>query len=493
MATDSATSSEKQHTTLRPNSVGLPGVLFQSVTTMAPASAVSFSLTAALPFAGASLPLAVFIALIVCAFIALNIGELAKHLPSAGGYFTYVSRSLGVQVGWMIGWLFDLAYLLIVPLTLLVLGPTMDTFMTGTFHISLGPNGWIVWALVFAVIIFALTYAGIKISADTGVILGVIEIGIFILLSIWLIVTAGSNNTAAVFTPAFSKQPGLGGWQGILFGMTFVFLAFAGFESAVPLAEETTNPRRTVPRAVLLATIIIGIFYVFCAYAGIVNWGVDKISSYATDPNPWGTLATRAWGPLNFIVILTILNSALANANGGVNAATRVLYAMGRIGTLPTILAHTNRFRVPDVAIIVTMVVAVFATLIPGILYGTVSAFAFTGTVITIPIILVYIATCISVPFFYWREQRAEFNVFRHIVLPVIPILVLLAVIYSQVLPLLVPPYPAAPISFAIPIVAVWFIVGVIIVVILNARAPEALAKSSQIYTETDEIMQELG
>lgn len=479
----STTSSEPQ-ATLRPNSIGLPGVLFQSVTTMAPASAVSFSLSAALPFAGASLPLAVFIALIVCAFIALNIGELARYLPSAGGYFTYVSRSLGVHAGWMVGWLFDLAYLMIVPLTLLVLGPTMDTFMNTTFHLSFGPNGWVVWALVFAAIVFILTYVGIKVSADVGVILGVIEISIFVILSLWLIVTAGSNNTGAVFTPAFSQQHGLAGWQGILFGMTFVFLAFAGFESAVPLAEETQNPRRTVPRAVLLSTLIIGIFYVFCSYAGIVNWGVGKMASFATDPNPWGTLAIRAWGPLNFIVILAILNSALANANGGVNAAARVLYAMGRIGTLPTPLAHTNRFRVPDVAIIVTMVIAVVATLVPGLLYGTTSAFAFIGTIITIPIILVYIATCVAVPFFYRREHPAEFSVLRHIVLPVIPVLVLIAVIYSQVVPLLVPPYPAAPISYAVPIVAVWFVLGLIIVALLSARMPETLAKSSKVYTE---------
>ncbi len=487
MSSKTTTSSEN-HTTLRPNSIGLPGVLFQSVTTMAPASAVSFSLVAALPYAGASLPLAVFIALIVCAFIALNIGELAKHLPSAGGYFTYVSRSLGVQAGWMVGWLFDLAYLMIVPLTLLVLGPTMDSFMNSTFHLSLGAIGWVVWALVFAVIVFVLTYVGIKVSADVGVILGVIEISIFVILSIWLIVTAGNNNTGAVFTPAFSQQPGLGGWQGILFGMTFVFLAFAGFESAVPLAEETQNPRRTVPRAVLLSTLIIGVFYVFCSYAGIVNWGVSKMSSYAADPNPWGTLAIHAWGPLNFIVILAILNSALANANGGVNAAARVLYAMGRIGTLPTALAHTNRFRVPDVAIILTMVIAVVATLITGLLYGTTSAFAFIGTIITIPIILVYIATCIAVPLFYRREHPTEFNVLRHIILPIIPVLVLLAVIYSQVVPLLIPPYPAAPISYAVPIVALWFVIGLIIVAILSARRPETLAKSSQVYTEATEL-----
>jgi len=98
--------------------------------------------------------------------------------------------------------------------------------------------------------------------------------------------------------------------------------------------------------------------------------------------------------------------------------------------------------------------------------------------VITIPIILVYIATCISVPFFYRREQPTEFSVFRHIILPVIPVLVLLAVIYSQVKPLLVPPYPAVPINYAVPIVAAWFLIGLIVVIILQVRTPEVLRKA---------------
>src|SRR5437667_4895033 len=107
MATESEIPSSSEQATLRPNTIGLPGVLFQSITTMAPASAVAFSLGAAIPFAGGALPLAVLIALIVCSLIALNIGSLAKYLPSAGGFFTYVSRSLGPQAGWMTGWLFS--------------------------------------------------------------------------------------------------------------------------------------------------------------------------------------------------------------------------------------------------------------------------------------------------------------------------------------------------------------------------------------------------
>ncbi len=279
MSTETSSPSSKQ-SGLRANAIGLPGVLFQSITTMAPASAVAFSLGAAIPFAGGALPLAVLIALIVCTLIALNIGSLARHLPSAGGYFTYVSRGLGPQAGWMTGWLFSLTYLLIVPLQLLVLGPVMDSFAQQYFHLSFGPNGWAVWAMVFAVIVFGLTYFGIKISADTSVVMGAIEIGVFVLLSIWLIATAGNGNTAATFNPASSLETGLSGWQGILHGMIFAFLAFAGFESSAPLAEEAHNPRRTVPRAILLATVSIGVFYVFCSYAGVVGWPFSKISTY---------------------------------------------------------------------------------------------------------------------------------------------------------------------------------------------------------------------
>ena len=482
MTLESSTTPEP--TKLRANAIGLPGVLFQSITTMAPASAVAFSLGAAIPFAGGALPLAVLIALIVCSLIALNIGSLARHLPSAGGYFTYVSRGLGSPVGWLTGWLFSLTYLLIVPLQLLVLGPVMDSAVNQYFHLSFGAAGWAVWAMVFAVIVFGLTYFGIKISADTSVVLGAIEISIFVLLSIWLIVTAGNGNTAATFNPASSLEPGLNGWQGILHGMIFAFLAFAGFESSAPLAEEAHNPRRTVPRAILLAVISIGVFYVFCSYAGVVGWGFNNIAKYPLDPNPWGTMANRVWGAFSFIAIFAILNSALANANAGVNAASRVLYAMGRTNTLPAPLMHINaRFRTPDLAIIFTMIVGVVFTLWPGIVYGPTIAFGLLGTIITIFILLVYMAVCLSVPFFYRRERRGEFSVLRHIILPAVPFVILIFPIVAQFYPAPSPPY-----NLAGPICAAWLILGVIIVIILNMRAPAALARSGKVYLdETDE------
>src|SRR2546421_5316898 len=472
MTVESSTTPEP--TNLPSTPIGLPGVLFQSITTMAPASAVSFSLGAAIPFAGGALPLAVLIALIVCSLIALNIGSLARHLPSAGGYFTYVSRGLGSPVGWLTGWLFSLTYLLIVPLQLLVLGPVMDSAVNQYFHLSFGAAGWAVWAMVFAVIVFGLTYFGIKISADTSVVLGAIEISIFVLLSIWLIVTAGNGNTAATFNPASSLEPGLNGWQGILHGMIFAFLAFAGFESSAPLAEEAHNPRRTVPRAILLATIVIGIFYVFCSYAGVVGWGIGNIAAYSSNANPWGVLANKVWGGAALIAILAILNSALANANAGVNAASRVLYAMSRAGTYPGLLGHINRrFRTPDIAIILIMLVGVVFTLWPGFVYTPSTAFALEGTIITILILVVYMATCLSVPFYYLREHREEFNVARHVILPIVPFIVLIFPILAQFIPA-----PMPPLNLAGPICAAWFVLGLIVVVFLNWSRPAALARS---------------
>jgi amino acid transporter len=84
-------------------------MLFQSITHMAPAAAVAFSIIVGAPFAGGALPLGVLLALVACLFVASSIGQLAKHLPSAGGFATYTSRGLHPSVGFMVAWLYSLA------------------------------------------------------------------------------------------------------------------------------------------------------------------------------------------------------------------------------------------------------------------------------------------------------------------------------------------------------------------------------------------------
>jgi amino acid transporter len=444
---------------LHRNAIGLAEVLFQSVAAMAPASAVAFSLGAAIPFAGTALPLATLIALAICTLIALNIAALAKYLPSAGGYFTYVSHGLGDEAGWLTGWLFSLAYVLIVPLVLLVLGPLADDFASQRFHLAWG---WIVWALLIACAPLALTFFGVKLSSDSSVILGAIEIVIFLVLSVWLIAVGDRLSVRATFTSSGSLEPGLAGWQGILHGMIFVFLAFAGFESSAPMAEEARDPRRTVPRAIIFATLLIGLFYALCSYAAVAGWGADRIASFTSDPNPWGAMAKRVWGEKSIIIVFAILNSGLGNAVAGINAASRAMFAMSRAGMLPRPLAHIHsRYRTPDAAIFTTVFVGMLLTVWLGMRYGPSTAFALVGTMVTILILVVYLATCISVPFFYYREHRTEFSVGRHVFLALLPAGALIFPIWVQFVPA-----PAPPLNLAGPACGVLLLLGLAIMLV---------------------------
>jgi amino acid transporter len=89
---------------LRHGTIGLREVLFQSITAMAPGAAIAASIPAGAGFAGGALPLAVLVALVASLFTALAIGELARHLPTAGSVATYTAQGLHPGVGCLVGW-----------------------------------------------------------------------------------------------------------------------------------------------------------------------------------------------------------------------------------------------------------------------------------------------------------------------------------------------------------------------------------------------------
>ena len=114
-----------------------------------------------------------------------------------------------------------------------------------------------------------LTYRGVGLSTRAGLVLGVIEIGIFLLISTLLIVNA-DNNTLSVFVP------GEDGLKPAFQGMIFCLLAFIGFEAAAPLGEETQGAAADDSAgASIWSAILVGLFYVFNYYAATVFFGPD--------------------------------------------------------------------------------------------------------------------------------------------------------------------------------------------------------------------------
>src|SRR5664279_777793 len=260
---------------------------------------------------------------------------------------------------------------------------------------------WIFMAAGMLLICF-LVYRGVKTSTRTGVVLGFIEIVVFLALAIVLVVKAGNHNTLAVFTTHYANAKGYAGVTGVIAGAVGALLAFSGFEAAAPLAEETRDPRKNVPRAVILSVILIGALYIFTTYAATVAYGPEKFSGFAAYANgvPWDGLARSVSGVFWLLVLIAIINSTLANANSGTNVFTRTAYAFGRVGAFPRVCADLHpKFKSPRVGILIELVLSCALGLGLGFKYTPQIAFGIIGTglvVLVVPVYMIANLACIG-------------------------------------------------------------------------------------------------
>src|SRR6201992_1089922 len=443
--------------------------------------------------AGGALPLSVLFALIACLLSASCIGALARELPAAGSVATYAARGLHPAIGFLVAWGYVLVGALIPPLVLLQLGFTTASTINSEWH-SYPANLWWPWALLGALIVLAAGWYGVQTSARLGTILGAFEIAVFVVLAVFLVVHAGSHNTWSVFGTSYtpSKYHGL---TGVFAGSVFTVLAFGGFEGAAPLAEEARDPRRTIRRAVLIATLSIGVLYVFTTYAADVAFGPAKFAGFGVSGTAsWVGIARSLYGIFWFFVFLAIVNSTIANANAGVNVSSRTAYAMGRIGAFPHFFARVHhRHSSPVVAIAVSFVVTLAVTLGLGLAYTPQTAFSMVGTGLVIVLAAIYIiinAACIG---FFWRRHRTDgqgFNVLLHLVIPGLGIVAFVPAwlaaagipVFSFVTPL------GARASYMGPGVAGWMVVGIGYLIYLYRRHPGRVTEVGLVHLDDAEI-----
>ena len=493
--------------TLARNAIGLPEVLFQSITHMAPAVATALSIGAATAFAGGITPLAVVFAMIAVLFTASSMAQLARHLPSAGGMYTYVGRGLGSFFGWLVAWSFAFAEPLVMPLLLGGFGFYGAIFLSTYLSVSF-EYAWIVLAVACGLVVWFLNYRGIGLSTRTGLVLGIIEIAIFLLISTLLIVNADENTLSVFF-------PGDEGVKPAFQGMIFSLLAFIGFEAAAPLGEETSEPRRTIPRAIIWSAVLVGLFYVFNYYAATVFFGPDEMLGFYTshDGDPWGFMAEEVLpGIGGLLVVFAILNSSLANANAGATAATRSLFAMGRASLLPRFFARVDGdTKAPVNAVHFQAIIGIVIAVILGLVlandpfetpegaasFGGLNVYVFLGTLLGLIFAGIYMLVNLACIGYYWRERRDEFNWVVHGVVPVLGVIAmipaLLAVIGGVTIPILdieLDPYTTA-LRWCAPIVGVWLVLGVIAYFVLRSQNPEALGRVDDVYGGEEAVAEE--
>lgn len=467
---------------LHRNALGLRDVVFQGITHIAPAINIVFTLPVIAAQAGSTMPISLLLSVIVCFFIANTVAQFSRYVPSSGGYYTFASRGLGPRFGFMTTWSY-LIYDIIGPAAAVgFLGFVMSGFLQSGTGINIP---WWILSIATAVIVWILTYFGIRLSTRTTAILGALEILIMLALGVTLLLNPGPGSSwTAPLQPTIAPT-GLGG---VLGGMVFSILALSGFEAPAPLAEETKLPNRLIYWAIFTSLLIVGIFYIFMAYASAIGWGTGNMAAFATaSTNPYYTLAQKFWGIGWVLVLFAIINSTLAVGIACTNAATRVMYTMSQAATLPSPLGKIHPVhKTPYIAVHVEQLFQIGSFLLIGIFFGADQIFGFLGTIATLAVIVLYVMANSALTAFVRREHPADFSILRHVVVPLVGTLLLIPVLYITVYP--VPPYP---INLTPYIFVGMLIVGLVVMLIIAARRPEALTQESTLLIRTVETQTE--
>ena len=454
---------------LNRNVLGLPQVVFQGITHIAPSINVVFTFPVIALKAGPDMPISFLLTTIVCIFIANTVSQFSKYMPSSGGYYSFATRGLGARSGFMTTW----SYLIYD-----ILGPAgalgfMGYLSSTTIQQATGTNvPWWIFALAFFAIVWGLTHFGIRLSMRTTALFGGIEILIMLALAVTFLAHPGHGTH---YTAPLIPHNAPNHYEGILAGMVFSVLALSGFEAPAPLAQETRRAGKFIGRAVMLSLLLIGVFYIFTSYSSAIGWGTGNMAAFASNANPYYALGHSLWGVGWWFIFIAIVNSAIGCGLACTNAASRVAYTMGQAGTLPPRFGKIHPVhRTPTFSIAVQQIIGIVAILLVGTLLAPDTIFGFLGTITTLAVIILYIMANIALTAYIRREHGGDYSHWRHLVLPGIGTLALLPVLWITVYPVPSWPYNITPYIFLAAL-----LVGAGYMLWLERRHPGALKRGA--------------
>jgi amino acid transporter len=447
-----------------------------SISVLAPGMAMFLNVPGVAATAGGSTPLAFLLGGIACLALAFVVIGFTRRMASAGYAYTYASRSLGKEAGFMAGWLYAFGMLCFVPMTMAgVAYLACDLLNINTSH------WWFVLFLVGMAVLVVLSIVRIKVTTRIQLIIGAITI--LLILVVDLVVTAkggAHGNSAGPFTFGHTNTHN---FHGVFYGIILGITSYIGFETAADFGEETANPRRAIPIAVIASMGFAILFYLWTTYSLTIGYGVKDGATFGADPSALSTIADKfVGGPLPTLLEIGAMLSAFVVCVGCATAGTRTLYAMGREGALPRWLGHTHpKFQTPANATIAVAVVAIVVAAIIGFGPGDnqpINVYYFFATLGTLPIIVVYIGLCVGGAVFFKRTEAA-YNIVLHLLVPVAGAILFACALYGSVYP-----KPPSPLDWTPYITVLWIVLGVVAIVYLKSNKPEAIDRIGSILGE---------
>ena len=271
---------------------------------------------------GNAIWLAFIIGSIVATFSGLSYAELSSRYPKAGAEYTYVKQVFGGRMGWVTGWLIITANV--------IAGATVAMGFSSYFNALFGTP--IIPIAIFLIIICGIILlAGVQETAKITILFMIIEsIGLFIIITIG-IPAIGSVNYLEMAN----------GMKGVIEGGVLIFFSYLGFQGITTLAEETENPQKNIPKAIILAIVITTIIYIL---VGICAVSIIPWNELSTSNAPLAMIAERVFGEKSFIILSTIaLFSTFNTALMSLLAGSRLVYGISKGRGLPKIFTSTSK------------------------------------------------------------------------------------------------------------------------------------------------------
>ncbi|MBF6329462.1 APC family permease [Nocardia transvalensis] len=419
---------------LKPNAVGLLGVVFMAIATAAPITAM----TGNVPFminsgSGIGTPAAFLIAMVVLAVFSVGFTTMSKHITATGAFYGFISYGLGRTMGLAAGLLAAFAYMVFEPSIVGIFA----SFATNTFTDQAGVHiPWWVFAIVMLAINAMGTWFGVAVAEKLLVALLATEVTVLAVMAVSVALHGGGPDGFSL-TPLNPVNVFHGASAGL--GLFFAFWSWVGFESTAMYGEESRDPKRIIPRATMVAVLGVGIFYVFVSWMAISGNGQDRAVALAGSDNPMNVFfnpTTHYVGHWAVDVMQWLMiTGSLACGMAFHNCAARYLYALGREGALPglqrTVGRTHPRHGSPHIAGVVQTVVAALIVLAMGLAgkdpyNGIYTLLAILGTMA----ILVVQSVCSFAVLAYFRTHHPESrHWFRTLVAPLLGGLAMLGVV----------------------------------------------------------------
>jgi len=356
--------------------------------------------------AGEGIWVSFVLASIVSVFTGLSYAELSSLFPKAAAEYVYVKNVFGNNfLGFIVGWL--VLFTAIVATTAIAFG--FGGYLSGFIDLPI-----IISAIILMIVLAVVNFIGIKESSGMNIVFTLVEAAGLVFI-IYLGFVFSGEHTIDYFSAPF-------GFEGILAAFVLVLFAYIGFENIANISEETKNPRKTIPRAIILSIIITSIIYILVALAAI---NAIPIVELANSSSPIADIAGKVLGSdgyiiLSLIALFATTNTVLIMAVAG----SRILYGITDGGSFPRFFSRIhNKTKTPWVAIITCTAISI--------------AFAFSGDIATIAsitvftIVIVFVAVNFSVIWLRLKEKEPHTGFRTPISIRKVPVLPVLGVITS--------------------------------------------------------------